>query len=91
MAIKLTDEQHRQIAELLNTAQDQLKRATRIVNRAPYTDRTLHVSGMIQEWLIDPLSRAWDDAHPREGFHDNPYQSVGYGSPWKRKLPPKDF
>jgi hypothetical protein len=78
---KLTREQHDELARLLNQAADNLVTATRIVGRAPFTDRALYVGGTLQEWLIDPLSE------DRGGF-DNPYQSIGYGGPHRRKKPP---
>lgn len=77
---KLTREQHDELARLLNQAADNIVAATRIVSRAPFTDRALYVGGMLQEWLIDPLSED-------RGGSDNPYQSVGYGGP-RRKNPP---
>jgi len=78
---KLTREQHDELARLLNQAADNLIAASRIVNRAPFTDRTIYVGGTLQEWLIDPLSE------DRGGF-DNPYQSVAYLGQYRRKKPP---
>lgn len=82
---KLTHEQHAELARLLNQSADNLKAASHIVRLATFSDRTLHAGGTIQEWLIDPLSAAWQelDLPPL----DNPYQSVGYGGP-RRKRPP---
>ena len=85
--MKLTREQHRELARLLNQAADNLDQATEIVKRAPFTDRALYAGGTLQEWLIDPLREAWVDLG--EPLEDNPYQSVGYGGP-RRKRPPRN-
>jgi hypothetical protein len=71
----LSCEQHEELARLLNQAQSNLDWATRIVKRAPFTDRVLNASKQVQERLIDPLREAWDERFDRES---NPYQSVGY-------------
>lgn len=75
-AAHLTATQHREVARLLKQAQDSLLAASRIVDRALYTDRALYAAGTVQEWMIDPLRDAWYDG-TRDG--DNPYPSVGYG------------
>ncbi len=82
----LSHEQHVELARLLNQAADNVIAAAEIVARAAFSDRSLYVGGTIQEWLIDPLSAAWLelDLPPL----DNPYQSVGYGGP-PRKRPPQ--
>ena len=95
---RLTRGQHEELAQLLNRAQDSLKRAMSIVSRAPYTDRYLYAAGTVQEWLIDPLREDWAE----QDFHwdapsfqvapflqHGPYQSIGYGGPHKRRTPPK--
>jgi hypothetical protein len=79
--MKLDREQHLELARLLNQAADNLDMASKIVRRADYSDRSLHVGGYLQEWLIDPLREA-------DSGGDAPYQSVGYASPWRRKRPP---
>jgi hypothetical protein len=79
----LTREQHQQLARLLNVAQDNLKNASCIVHRAPYSDTTLRVSRAVQERLIDQLRAAWDEEYE---YHDNPYQSVGYWIGGKQPL-----
>jgi len=81
---KLTREQHAELARLLNQAADNLNAATRIVSRAPFTDRSLYVAGVLQEWLIDPLIEDWRD----QWSGQFPYQSVGYHSPRRVKSPP---
>jgi hypothetical protein len=67
--------QHFKLADHLQAAQNALEEATRIVNRAPYTDATLRVMRAIQERLIDPLREEWDH-HDWGG--DNPYPSVNH-------------
>jgi hypothetical protein len=71
----LSREQHEELARLLNQAQDNLDAATRIIKRAPFTDRVLNASKQVQERLIDPLREAWDKGFDMPG---NPYQSIGY-------------
>ncbi len=84
--MSLTHEQHVELARLLNQAAENIVDAANIVRRAPFADRALYVGGTIQEWLIDPLSAAWDDLNLP--LSDNPYRSVGYGGPHRRKKPP---
>lgn len=74
----LSGEDHQKLAHLLNQAQDNLNEATRIVKRAPFSDRVLNASKQVQERLIDPLREAWN-AHFAGLGHENPYQSIGYG------------
>jgi hypothetical protein len=73
----LTREQHIEIARLLNQAEDNLDAASRIVARAPFSDRVLYASRTIQERLIDPLSEAWKEK--KFGVQGCPYQSIAYG------------
>jgi len=82
----LTREQHAKLAASLKSAADSLTAATRIVRRAPFTDRVLYVQGSLQEWLIDPFRLIWDAETPDK----NPYPSVGYGGPHRRKPVPED-
>ena len=49
MSLKLTPEQHAELARLLNQAADNLSAASNIVNRASFTDRSLYVNGTLQE------------------------------------------
>jgi hypothetical protein len=73
----LTRDQHIELAQLLNQAADNLTTASRIVNRAGFTDQMLYASGTIQDRLIDPLRDAWETL----GSDKCPYQSVAYGGP----------
>jgi hypothetical protein len=88
---QLTNEDHVELARLLNQAQDNLDAAARIVGRAAYTDRTLYVGGTLQQWLIDPLIEAWRELQNWEDWPHPvpPYQMVGHLSPFHRiKKPP---
>ncbi len=78
--MKLTYDQHIELAGLLNQAADNIIAAVKIVQRAPFTDRALYVGGTIQEWLIDPLRE--------DAGRSVPYQSVGYVGGPRRKKPP---
>jgi hypothetical protein len=80
----LTDREHLDLAALLRSALENLAATARIVDRAAYTDRFLYVAGTVQEWLVDPLNEARREA----GVRQDPYPSVGYGGPHRRKRPP---
>ena len=68
----LSRDDHIIAATLTRQAQETLDALAKLVNRAPYTDRTLRVQRDVQEKLIDPLREAWDESE------QNPYQSIGY-------------
>jgi hypothetical protein len=69
--------EHRELARLLSRVQDDLRAATAIVHRAPFTDRVLRCQKGVQESLIDELLIAWDSANP-ERWQEQPYPAVGY-------------
>lgn len=81
----LRPEQHAEAVRLLARIQDDLRRVSELVGRAPYTDRTPYAAGVVQEWLIDPLRGAWDATVDADA---NPYPNVGYGGPHRRSKPP---
>lgn len=54
----LTKDEHAEAARLLSQIQDELRALTRIVQRAPFTDRVMRVQKSVQERLIDPLREA---------------------------------
>lgn len=89
----LSLDQHRQIAQQLNQAAELICASTKTVDRAEWSERCLMVAGYLQEWLIDPLRDAWrdhpDNHHSTREDYEGPYQSVGYGSKFRRKDPPK--
>lgn len=87
----LTVEQHKELGRLLNQAAQNLSAAAAIVDRAEFSERTLHVAGTLQEWLIDPLSEIYDQLNLRSSReeYEGPYQHVGYISRYRRKAPPK--
>ncbi len=77
----LTNEDHEKAARLLNEVQNNLATLSRIVGRAPWTDRTLRVQKAVQERLIDPLREARDTGRERGGQppeRDSIYPSVYY-------------
>jgi hypothetical protein len=77
----LTDENHQQAARLLNEVQNNLLALSRVVNRAPWTDRVMRVQKAVQERLIDPLSEARDRGREQGGLppeRDSIYPSVYY-------------
>lgn len=69
--------EHAELARLLTRVQEDLKEATIIVKRAPFTDAVMRCQKRVQEALIDPLHNAWDAANP-ERYRDQPYPSVYY-------------
>lgn len=87
----LTVDQHKELGRLLNQAAQNLSAAATIVARANFSERTLHVAGNLQEWLIDPLREAYNQLGLRSTReeYEGPYQSVGYISRYRRKAPPK--
>lgn len=69
--------EHEEAAKLLARVQDDLRALTRIVRRAPFTDRVMRCQKGVQERLIDPLKEAAD----KQGYDDGPksiYPSVYY-------------
>jgi hypothetical protein len=76
----LTDEDHAEAARLLKEVQDNLKSLTRVVGRAPWTDRVMLVMKGVQERLIDPLSQARDTSRERREIYarEEVYPSVYY-------------
>lgn len=74
--------EHEQAAEILNRVQDDLKSLTRIVQRAPFTDRTMRIQKAVQERLIDPLRDAASNSGADEGprsIYPSVYYAIGRG------------
>lgn len=77
-----SEEHHIECAKIFKTVQDELKRLSEIVHRAPYTDAVLQSLRVIQEKLVDPLADDYERKHP---ISDSKYIRVGYGASWPRR------
>ena len=73
----LSQDDHMRAAVLLRRVQDDLREVSRIVQRAPFTDRVMRCQKGVQERVIDPLREA-ADANGHDAGSVSIYPSVYY-------------